>query len=158
MLDLYPIQAQSFYRTNPFPCMLCREIHQHFPIVLQFFYLQTKQTLCMWMNQMFGMWSNFCIHFFIYCIYYSEYHLVPSLENIESIYEALCQGQSMNPDEDAMDAEPEEPINLNNFVWADGYGPDFLTGGVHVGESGDGAVPNMQNLNVSFTKHKLFNR
>ena len=55
----------------------------------------------------------------------------------------------MNPDEDAMDEEPEEPINLNNFVWADGYGPEFLTGGVQVGESGDGNVPNIGNLNVN---------
>ena len=83
-------------------------------------------------------------------IFLSEYHLVPSLANIENIYEALCQGQSLNPDQEmdeAMD-EPEEPINLNNFVWADGYGPEFLTGGVQVGNSGDGNVPNIANLNV----------
>ena len=82
--------------------------------------------------------------------FFSEYHLVPKVENIESIYEALCDGQSMNPDEedDNMDNEQNNQIDLNNFVWADGYGPEFLTGQA-VGPNGDGTMPNIGGMDVS---------
>jgi len=71
-----------------------------------------------------------------------EYHIVPGRnEHLEEFYDALCEGQTLNPDkEEGSEGDEEEPIDLRNFTWADGYGPDFLTGasgGQTLGPSGD---------------------
>ena len=52
----------------------------------------------------------------------------------------------MNPDEEMDDVDEQHPVDLNNFVWADGYGPEFITGSAPVNGGGD--VPNMAHLNV----------
>ena len=83
----------------------------------------------------------------------SEYHLVPVETNLDELYDALCEGQSLNPDED--DEEQGgggggAPIDLSGFTWAPGYGPDSLLsgGGPMVGASGD-ASNAMAQLDVS---------
>ena len=73
---------------------------------------------------------------------------------MDGLYDALCEGQSLNPDED--DEEQSgggggAPIDLSGFTWAPGYGPDSLLsgGGPMVGASGD-ASNAMAQLDVSF--------
>ena len=91
------------------------------------------------MSPLFGKTtSQFCHH----QNFSSEYHIVPGRnEHLEEFYDALCEGQTLNPDkEEGSEGDEEEPIDLRNFTWADGYGPDFLTGasgGQTLGPSGD---------------------
>ena len=82
----------------------------------------------------------------------SEYHLVPLEHNLDSLYNALCEGQSLNPDEDVDGndggaATSLGGIDLSGFTWAEGYGPESLLG---PGPGGDGGTTRqMANLDVS---------
>ena len=83
----------------------------------------------------------------------SEYHLVPSESNLDGLYDALCEGQSLNPDDMEEDqGGASAPIDLSGFTWAPGYGPDSLLsgGGPMVGAAGD-ATNAMAGLDVSLT-------
>ena len=88
----------------------------------------------------------------------SEYHLVPLEHNLDSLYNALCEGQSLNPDEDVDGndggaATSLGGIDLSGFTWAEGYGPESLLG---PGPGGDGGTARqMANLDVS--KRKIGN-
>ena len=81
----------------------------------------------------------------------SEYHLVANEHNLDTIYSSLCEGQSLNPDEEDMDQQDQGAVDLSGFTWAEGYGPEFLTGGPSVNGGGD-ATPNIAGLNVSEPK------
>ena len=83
----------------------------------------------------------------------SEYHLVPSENSLDGLYDALCEGQSLNPDDMEEDqGGANAPIDLSGFTWAPGYGPDSLLsgGGPMVGAAGD-ATNAMAGLDVSLT-------
>ena len=86
--------------------------------------------------------------------YYSEYHLVANEHNLDHIYSSLCEGQSLNPDEEDMDQQDQGQIDLSGFTWAEGYGPEFLTGAPQVNGGGD-ATPNIAGLNVSYFDHPI---
>jgi len=77
----------------------------------------------------------------------SEYHLVANEHNLDHIYSSLCEGQSLNPDEEDMDQQDQGQIDLSGFTWAEGYGPEFLTGAPQVNGGGD-ATPNIAGLNI----------
>ena len=86
--------------------------------------------------------------------------MVPSESNLDGLYDALCEGQSLNPDdmeEDQGGASAPLPLDSNSFTWAPGYGPDSLLsgGGPMVGAAGD-ATNAMAGLDVSLaSKIKL---
>merc|ERR1712096_355234 len=46
----------------------------------------------------------------------SEYHLVPLEHNLDSLYNALCEGQSLNPDEDMYDSTAGGATGLGGRV------------------------------------------
>merc|ERR1711953_1080314 len=80
------------------------------------------------------------------------YHLVPLEHNLDSLYNALCEGQSLNPDEDIDGndggaATSLGGIDLSGFTWAEGYGPESLLG---PGPGGDGGTTRqMANLDIN---------
>ena len=82
--------------------------------------------------------------------------MVANEVELETLYDALCQGQSLNPDEDGDETNTGMSgmggIDLNGFTWAPGYGPDSLFGnGGNVipgpGAGGDAAIQ-FANMNV----------
>ena len=80
---------------------------------------------------------------------------MPLEHNLDSLYNALCEGQSLNPDEDIDGndggaATSLGGIDLSGFTWAEGYGPESLLG---PGPGGDGGTTRqMANLDVSHRK------
>jgi len=84
--------------------------------------------------------------------------VVAAEDELDKIYDALCQGQSLNPDDDLEDQDGPDGgtsgIDLNSFTWAPGYGPNSLFGnGGNVlpgpGAGGDTARQ-LAHLNVLF--------
>ena len=77
---------------------------------------------------------------------------------MDSLYNALCEGQSLNPDEDIDGndggaATSLGGIDLSGFTWAEGYGPESLLG---PGPGGDGGTTRqMANLDVSHRKIRI---
>ena len=80
--------------------------------------------------------------------------MVANEHNLDHIYSSLCEGQSLNPDEEDMDQQDQGQIDLSGFTWAEGYGPEFLTGAPQVNGGGD-ATPNIAGLNVSYLDHPV---
>ena len=80
--------------------------------------------------------------------------MVANEHNLDHIYSSLCEGQSLNPDEEDMDQQDQGQIDLSGFTWAEGYGPEFLTGAPQVNGGGD-ATPNIAGLNVSYLNHPV---